>query len=260
MVTGLWMRYRRHRLLLAAAAGLLVMGALSAGEFSSAIGLVVGFISIAIVTRRPRLLWGFLPAALLAGFALRPVIADRLSGFQSASGLPTSWTGRLQNLQTYFWPKLFSHWNFVLGIRPSARIVVPSQATGYVWIESGYTWLLWGGGIPLLASFVFLIWAAGRRGWLAARGGGDARSVAGIALFAAAVVITVLMTFDPHLTYRGTGDAFFALLALAAPLAKKPGGTREDHHIPTLAAFHVQPPGVRRSEQKIPCLVTEVRP
>src|SRR6184192_1394939 len=62
VVTGLWTRYRRRRPLLAVAAAVLVMGALSAGEFSSAIGLVAGFISIAIVTRRPRLLWGFLPA------------------------------------------------------------------------------------------------------------------------------------------------------------------------------------------------------
>lgn len=267
VVIGLWMRYRRFRPLLAAAAALLVMGALAAGEFSSAIGLVVGVISIAVVTRRPRLLWGFLPAAAVAGFALRPVIAGRLSGFQSASGLPVSWTGRLQNLQTYFWPKLFSHWNFVLGVRPSARIVVPSQATGYVWIESGYTWLLWGGGIPLLASFLFLVYVAGRRGRLAARGSSDARSVAGVALFAATTVITVLMTFDPHLTYRGTGDAFFALLALAAPLSKGTrakgtrgfGGTGEGHDYRTLAAFGGRLPGVLADEQEVPRLLTEVK-
>lgn len=217
VLSGLWIRYRRYRPALAAAAGLLVMGALSAGEFSSAIGLVVGVVSIAIVTQRPKLLWVFLPSALAAGYALKPVIARRLSGFQSASGLPVSWTGRLDNLQTYFWPKLFSNWNFLLGVEPSARVVVATQATGYVWIESGYTWLLWGGGIPLLAAFCFLVYAAARRGWRAAHGRSTAKSVAGVAVFTAIIVITVAMIFDPHLTYRGSADAFFALLALAAP-------------------------------------------
>jgi murein biosynthesis integral membrane protein MurJ len=268
VVAGLWTRYRRHRPLLAAAAGLLVMGALAAGEFSSAIGLVVGVVCVAIAIRNPRLLWAFAPAALIGGYALRPVIARRLSGFQSASGLPVSWTGRLQNLQTYFWPKLFSNWNFLFGVEPSARIPVASQATGYVWIESGYTWLLWAGGIPLLASFVFLVYAAARRGLLAARGPSPARSVAGTALFAAIIVITVLMIFDPHLTYRGSGDAFFCLLALAAagkgtPLPRGVPVTRHLRVAPaqgvSLVARPGQPPGAPGSHQPVPMLVTEAR-
>ncbi len=229
IVAGLWTRFRRYRPALAVATAVLVMGALSAGEFSSAIGLLAGVFCIAIVIRRPRLLWTVGPAALVAGYALWPVISRRLSGFESASGLPVSWTGRLVNLQTYFWPKLFSGGNFLLGVRPAARIPVATQATGFVWIESGYTWLLWAGGIPLLAGFVFLACAAARRGWRAARSGmdglggavGPGTSVAGIGLFTAIVVICVLMTFDPHLTYRGTGDAFFTLLALAAPRAAR---------------------------------------
>jgi hypothetical protein len=229
IVAGLWTRFRRYRPVLAVATVVLVMGALSAGEFSSAIGLLTGVFCIAIVIKQPRLLWTVGPAALVAGYALWPVISRRLSGFESASGLPVSWTGRLANLQTYFWPKLFSGGNFLLGVRPAARIPVATQATGYVWIESGYTWLLWAGGIPLLAAFVFLACAAARRGWRAARGGmdglggavGPGASVAGIALFTAIVVIGVVMTFDPHLTYRGTGDAFFTLLALAAPRAAR---------------------------------------
>src|SRR5215472_6334007 len=231
IVAGLWTRFRRYRPVLAAAAAVLVMGALSAGEFSSAIGLLTGVLCIAIVIQKPRLLWTVVPAALVAGFALWPVISRRLSGFESASGLPVSWTGRLANLQTYFWPKLFSGGNFLFGVRPAARIPVATQATGYVWIESGYTWLLWAGGIPLLAGFVFLAWTAARRGWRAARGGidgwggaagsglaergaagsglaergaaGPGVSVAGVALFTAIIVICVGMTFDPHLTYRG---------------------------------------------------------
>lgn len=240
VVGGLWARYRRHRLLLAAAAVLLVAGALSAGEFSSAIGLVIGVSCMAIVLHKPRLLLTFIPGILIAGYALRPVIASRLSGFQSASGLPVSWTTRVQNLQTYFWPQLFSHWNFVLGVRPSARVVVATQINGYVWIESGYTWLLWGGGITLLAAYAFFVYAVAQRGWLAARGH-DARSVAGVAVFVAIIVITVEMLFDPHLTYRGSADAFFFLLALAAPRDPRPDDSDAEHQSPALVAEHQSP-------------------
>jgi hypothetical protein len=217
IVVGLWTRYRRHRLALAVAGLLFIMGTLSAGEFSSVIGLVVGVVCIATVARVPRLLTVFMPGAVAASYFLRPVIGKRLSGFQSASGIPTSWTSRLEHLNAFFWPKLFSDWNWALGVEPAARIQVATQINGYVWIESGYTWLLWGGGIPLLASYLYFVYAAARRGWQAARGGNDARSVAGIAVFTAVFVIIVLMAFDPHLTYRGSADAFFFLLALAIP-------------------------------------------
>ena len=41
--------------------------------------------------------------------------------------------------------------------------------------------------------------------------------MAGIAVFTAIIVIAFLMIFDMHLTYRGSGDEFFMLLALAVP-------------------------------------------
>jgi murein biosynthesis integral membrane protein MurJ len=216
VVVGLWTRYRRHRWALSVAGLLFVMGSLSAGEFSSAIGLLIGIICIAVVARQPKILLVFLPGAVAAAFALRSVIGRRLSGFQSASGLPTSWTGRLQNLQSYFWPRLVTDWNWVLGAEPAARIRVGTQLNGFVWIESGYTWLLWGGGIPLLCSYLFFVYATARRAWRTAHGDSAARSVAGIAVFATVFVVAVLMAFDPHLTYRGSADAFFFLLALAA--------------------------------------------
>jgi hypothetical protein len=216
IVTGLWTRCRGHRFILGAAGALFVAGVLAAGEFSSAIGLVVGLVCLAIVLRSPRILAIFALAAAGGAYLVRPVISERLSGFQTGNGLPVSWTGRLYNLETYFWPKLFSDWNFVLGVRPSARVAVASKLGQYVWIESGYTWLLWGGGIPLLASFLFFAYVTAWRGWEAARGAYDARSVAGIAVFVAVVVIIALMAFDPHLTYRGSADLFFSLIALAA--------------------------------------------
>jgi hypothetical protein len=118
-------------------------------------------------------------------------------------------------------------------------VVVASQATGYVWIESGYTWLLWGGGVPLLAAFCFLVYAAARRGWRAAHGPSTAKSVAGVAVFTAMIVITFAMIFDPHLTYRGSADAFFALLALAAPRGAR---SADLDHMPRPRPQHAVPP------------------
>ena len=215
IISGLWVRYHRHRLVLAAAGALMVFGVLSAGEFSTAIGLVLAVVCIAIVCGSPRLLGLFAAAAAVGVVILWPVISQRLLGFQSASGLPTSWIGRLYNLRTYFWPTLFSDWNWLLGVRPGARIPVPSQAAGYVWIESGYTWLLWGGGIPLLASYVFFTVVTAREAWQAAWTGRDARSIAGIAVFTMVIVIAVLMILDPDLTLRGSGDNLFFMIALA---------------------------------------------
>ena len=211
---GMWFKGVGRRAVLAVAIALFMLGTLSAGETSTVIGLLVAVVGMAAVAGSAWILAYFLPAAAAASVVMRPVVSKRLSGFQSAYGLPVSWIGRLHNLQTYFLPPLFSDWNFLLGVRPAARVTVASQITGYVWIESGYIWLLWGGGIPLLASFVFFVYASLRASWTAARRAVDATSIAGFAAFVAVIVMTTLMVFDPHLTYRGAGDAMFFLLAL----------------------------------------------
>jgi hypothetical protein len=238
IVSGLWLLSRQHRLVLGIAAGLFVVGALSAGEFSSAIGLVIAVCCIAMVTSYPRLLSLFVPAGALGMVILRPVIERRLSGFDSVSGLPISWTGRLENLRGYFWPTLFSHGNFVFGVRPSARVPVSSQGTGYVWIESGYTWLLWGGGIPLLLSFIYFVHVVGSTSWRVARADRSPAAVAGLATFVAIAVITVLMTFDPHLTYRGAAEQFFALLAITGIPGRRKS---QDSTLETSSAMEVAP-------------------
>jgi hypothetical protein len=225
VVTGLWVAEHKRRGLMAGLAALFVFATLAAGEFSSAIGLAVGVVTLVILTASVQLLTVFGLFAAAGSFAVWPVIERRLQDFQSASGLPVSWVGRLHNLRTYFWPHLHSYANVLLGVRPSARVRVDAQATGWVWIESGYTWLLWAGGVPLLLSFLFFVYATIMQGWRVARRGGDATAVAATAAVVGVVVVAVLMTFDPHLTYRGSGDELFALIALTAVTARRPPGS-----------------------------------
>jgi peptidoglycan biosynthesis protein MviN/MurJ (putative lipid II flippase) len=210
-------RGSRWRWVLGGLAVLFAFGVVAAAEFSTLIGLLVAVAVIVALTRSGRIVGYAIPVAAIAAVLLWPVIQIRLAGFHSASGLPSSWLTRLYNLHTYFWPTLFSDSNWILGVQPSARVVVPNQLYGYVWIESGYTWLLWGGGIPLLASYVVFAAACIRKGWAFARRA-DTAGVAGTALAAVMCSQVVLMLFDPHLTYRGSADLLFMLLALARAL------------------------------------------
>jgi peptidoglycan biosynthesis protein MviN/MurJ (putative lipid II flippase) len=206
-----------HRVWLGGFAALCALAVVAAAEFSTLIGLIVAVVALMALTKSARLAVYAIPVALCGGILLWPVIELRLGGFQSASGLPDSWTGRLYNLHTFFWPVLFSDHNWILGVRPSARVVTPTSVEGYVWIESGYTWLLWGGGIPLFASYLVFVGSVLRKGWAYARRA-DVAGVAATAVTAAMCAQVVLMFFDPHLTYRGSGDAFFWVLALVRRL------------------------------------------
>ena len=213
-----------HRRWLSGLAVLCALAVVAAAEFSTLIGLVVAVAALLVLTRSRRLAAAIVPVAIVGGVLLWPVISIRLGGFNSASGLPVSWTNRLYNLTTYFWPVVFSDNNWILGVEPAARIATSSRQYGYVWIESGYTWLLWGGGIPLLASYFWLAGAVIRKGWAYTRRI-DSAGVAGTAVAVAMCAQLVLMLFDPHLTYRGSGDALFMIMALVRVL---PGQQRAE--------------------------------
>jgi hypothetical protein len=213
-----WCRRLDRPWLMAPLLALFVGGVLASGQISSAIGLVVAIVALGVVFRRADITAGLALLAAGAALALAPVVAVRLEGFAGASGVPDSWVGRLDNLRGYFWPRLFEHGNVVLGVQPAARVPSPdSLALPYIWIESGYTWLLWGGGIPLLAAFLVVVVVAARQSFALVRAPGVLGTTA-TAVFVAVVVVAVLMVFDPHVTYRGSADLLFMLFALMAAL------------------------------------------
>jgi hypothetical protein len=216
IVAGMFVRGIGDKRILGGLAGLFILGAVSSAEFSSIIALLIAAIAMSFFIGGGRMLKIIVPSAIVGGYALKPVISDRLAGFHSSTGLPVSWTGRLNNLRTYFWPKLFGDWNWLLGVQPAARVPSTRQAFGFVWIESGYTWLLWGGGLPLLGSYFWWVWVAMRRAWTLAHVP-DVVGIAALGIFATLASQLVVMWFDPHLTYRGSSDALFALMAMARP-------------------------------------------
>ncbi len=229
---GWLLRGSRHRLVLVVLSVLLVLGGLGSGQFSGAIALAVAVAAVGFITGQlRRAAYAAVPAAAVGALLLRPVIERRLSGFSSREGLPHSWVGRMENLQTFFWPELFRDFNFVLGVRPSSRVPATETWRDFVWIESGHTWLLWSGGIPLFLAFFYFLWTALSGVAAVARDRHDAIGAAAVACFAALCVLAVLMTLDLHLTLRGSADLLFPLLALAltrdAPTsAGSPGGSR----------------------------------
>jgi hypothetical protein len=215
VVAWLPLRPRGWPLLLVAGVAFLAAG-VAAGSFSGLIGCVIAVIVAAYLSGQlMTLLAVALPGGLIVSAAFWPVIAARIAGFDNLNGLPRSWVGRLANLETFFWPQLFSGTNWIWGVRPAARVPAPETWRTWVFIESGHTWLLWTGGIPLLVAFFAFTAVVLRKMLEVLRGGRDAVGVAASAAFTATIVIFVLMLFDPHLTVRGSADLFFPLLALA---------------------------------------------
>lgn len=201
---------------LAVFGSIFVFGCIAAGQFSGYIGLAVTVLSVGMLTGRLRqTLVVTIPVACIAVAFLWPVLAERLSGFDSLAGLPASWINRLENLERFFLGDLSSGLNWLTGVRPSARIATPEPWREWVYIESGYLWLLWTGGVPLVGAFILFIWTVQRNLRQVIRVRRDAAGIAATVSLSWAVTMTVLMLLDPHLTMRGAADVFYPLLALS---------------------------------------------
>jgi hypothetical protein len=210
--------------LLTFAVPLLTFAVLASGQFSTAFGLLVCVVTVGLLLRRlTHVTLSAVPLLVVGGLLLSPVIVRRLDGFDRPDGLPQSWVGRWNNLRTFFWPELFSNWNFVLGVKPAARVPATDSWRDFVYIESGHTWLLWTGGLPLLLAFCAFSWVGLRTTARVARIRTDAIGTAAAAAFTGLVVMNVLMILDPHLTLRGSSDLLLVLVALATTRTSVPG-------------------------------------
>jgi hypothetical protein len=202
---------RRERLGLGLVLG---AGVLATGQFSTWISAVVAAALILwrFSTLRHsslRFMW-LVPVALAIG---APALIGRLQGF-SEFGVPRSWIGRWSNLSDFYLPR-FGFINVLLGVSPDSVLEAPERWRDVIYLESGYLELLWVGGIPLLAAFIWLsIVVLRRTRELMAQPG--AFGAAASALWVCWWFVLILTVLDPHLTLRGTGDLLFLLIGITA--------------------------------------------
>ncbi|MEV0209216.1 hypothetical protein AB0H97_28875 [Streptomyces sp. NPDC050788] len=191
----------------------LCAGVPAAGEFSTWIAAVVAL--GLLLWRMPELRRPALRATPLVAVAAvvgAPAFLRRVGEF-SGSGVPESWLGRWDNLSNFFLPR-FDLTHIVLGVAPNPVLDAPETWREVIYLESGYLYFLWIGGIPLLVAFVRLsveVLRSVRRDRLGPGAAGGCASALEILWW----VLLVLTVLDPHLTVRGTGDLLFPLLALA---------------------------------------------
>lgn len=221
----------RRRTLLRGAAAFLAFSSVASGQVSALVGILTLTIALGWATRQlPRMLGHLVVMALAAYVVLEPVITARFTQVDRATGLPPAWSGqhgRLANLETFFWPRMGEGLNWLLGVQTSARVPTQEPWREWVYIESGYTWLLWNGGVPLLVAFLAFLVIGLRACLMVMRSDAspDLRA-AGVTGFVALWLMCVLMNLDPHLTYRGASDLFFPLVAMAATASALMDGRR----------------------------------
>ena len=203
----------RERRVLVALAVVYLLGAGAAGQISGYLGLVVAVLAISVGLRDRRVAPIGLGATALGALLLWPVVSGRISGFGGGE-LPSSWTGRWNNLRDYIVPELTDGLNWLVGVRPAARLAAPEPWREWIFIESGYLWLLWTGGLVMVLAFAYLMYVGLQSSWRAIERGPRPVAAVGLGAFVGLVVIIVLTAFDPHLTMRGTADLLFPLLAM----------------------------------------------
>lgn len=213
IVLALLVNRSRWRPLLAGAALVLTVAAFGIGQVTGILALLVIGVALGALTGRLRLLVLVGAVVLpLAAVAVWPVL--RLRVMDSSSWVPRSWTVRWDNLRQIYLPELGRDYQWALGVRPNSTVPAPEIWRDVIYLESGYLWLLWVGGIPFLAAFVHFTRTALAATGRVARSRTDAVGSAAVAAWAALAAISVLTVIDMHLTMRGEADLAYILLAL----------------------------------------------
>jgi len=234
----------RSRVILAAAAGMIFLGVLGTGQFSA---WIEAFIVVLVVAHQEgqlaRLARWVGPAAVVAAVIAWPVISTRLAGF-GGGGLPHSWQGRIDNLTHFYLPQL-SGFHWVFGIRPDTVLQAPETWRQVIYLESGYLWLFWVGGIPLVCGFLWLLRQGFRHTKRVIQERDDDIAIAAVGTRATLWCLLIMSLIDPHLTLRGGSDLFFCLLGLSANLNVARRAPTPDAGLEPLP--HISYPWVRQS-------------
>lgn len=190
-------------------------GVLAAGQFSTWIAAAVAV--VVILRRYPQLrrrAVKFLPVVGIAVLVGAPAFLGRMSDFSEGFAVPRSWLGRWDNISHFYLPRL-DDFGFVLGVSPDSVLPAPETWRDLIYLESGYLQLLWVGGLPLLAAFIWLSVAV-LTTTSRLRTRLDATGAYAATLEIAWWVVLVLSIIDIHLVLRGSGDLLFVLLAVVS--------------------------------------------
>ncbi|MEE9417220.1 MAG: hypothetical protein V3V01_18215 [Acidimicrobiales bacterium] len=202
--------------------GAFFVGAIASGQFSGVVAAIIAIVAVSLLARRARYLLAFPAVALLGLVAVWPQVSARLEEFGGPSGLPPSWESRVDNLRRFFLPELGTDWNWAFGVRPNVTASFDQRLGGEVFLESGYLWLLWVGGVVLFGAAIAFLVVAARSTLERTQLADPWTEAAAVGAFSALIYISFLMLIDQHLTLRASTDLFVTLLALSSAGAIRP--------------------------------------
>lgn len=212
----------RNTVAITSIAGIFFLACLSTGQMSTLIAMFCAVVIGLIAVQRTRYLGLFPLIGVVAVVPLWPVINKRLEEFNGFNELPRSWADRLSNLQIHFLPELAANDNWFWSVRPETAKLDFNNITGVVFIESGYLAMLWIGGFFLLAAVIAFQITSLRATWRVIRHPNPWVAAAATGAFVGFFATMFLMLIDSHLTFRGSADLLYTLLAFSLITAAPP--------------------------------------